>query len=61
LPIPAIPLTHADVKAILRKTAKDIGDLGFDHNSGYGIIQAQAAYELIDKSPNPPKPKPKPK
>jgi len=54
-------LTHADVKAVLRKTAKDISEPGFDLNSGYGIIQALAAYKLIGKSPNPPKPKPKPK
>ena len=54
-------LTHADVKAVLQKTAKNISEQGFDPNSGYGIIQAQAAYELIGKSANPPKPKPKPK
>ncbi len=39
-------LTHAQVKAVLRKTAKDIGEAGFDHNSGYGIIRAYAAYKL---------------
>lgn len=27
-------LTHADAKALMRKTAKDIGELGFDPNSG---------------------------
>ena len=41
-----------DVKAVLRKTAKDISEQCFDPDSSYGIIQGQAAYELIGKSPN---------
>ncbi len=40
-------LTQSQVKATLRKTAKDIGESGFDRNSGYGIIRAYAAYKLI--------------
>src|SRR3972149_3240921 len=47
----AIPkLTQAQVKAVLRKTARDIGESGFDHNSGYGIIQAYDAYQLLKKA-----------
>ncbi|SNQ60461.1 S8 family peptidase [Candidatus Methanoperedens nitratireducens] len=49
-------LTHAQVKAVLRKTAKDIGETGFDHNSGYGIVQAYAAYKLLIKKTKPKKP-----
>lgn len=44
-----LKLTNVQVKAILRKTAKDIDDLGFDHNSGYGIIQAYGAYQYLKK------------
>lgn len=42
-------LKQAQIKAALRKTAKDIGEPGFDHNSGYGIIQAYTAYQLLTK------------
>ncbi len=42
-------LTSARAKALLKKTAKDIGESGFDYNSGYGIIQAYAAYKLMKK------------
>ncbi len=54
-------LTHAEAKAVLRKTALDIAEAGFDTESGYGIIQAQAAYAMITGHVDPPKPKPKPK
>ena len=52
-------LTQTEVKAALRDTAKDITERGFDPDSGYGIIQAQKAYELIAKSSNPSKRKPR--
>ncbi|MEO1052321.1 MAG: S8 family serine peptidase [Bacteroidota bacterium] len=32
-----------DVKAILKKTAKDIGSPGFDYQSGYGLVNAYDA------------------
>lgn len=41
--------THAQIKAALQKTAKDIGNPGFDSNAGYGIIRAYAAYRLLMK------------
>lgn len=40
-------LINAEIKSALQKTAKDIGTHGFDYSSGFGIIQAYAAYELV--------------
>ena len=40
-------LTQAEVKKILRDTAKDIGPTGWDQHSGTGILRAKAAYDRI--------------
>lgn len=40
-------LTQAEAKEILKKTAKDIVDPGFDQHSGAGIIQAKAAFDML--------------
>ncbi|MEC3195641.1 S8 family serine peptidase [Bacillus cereus] len=40
-------LTQDKVKSVLRSTAKDIGSIGQDRNSGAGIIQAKRAFDQI--------------
>ncbi|MBD2778788.1 S8 family serine peptidase [Iningainema tapete] len=40
-------LTQEELKDVLKKTAKDIGPVGFDQHSGAGIIQPKAALDLI--------------
>jgi subtilisin family serine protease len=44
-------LTHDVTKEILQKTAKDFCGSGWNPNSGYGMIQAEAAFnELVERS-----------
>ena len=38
---------QGDIKACLRRTAKDIGPAGFDQHSGAGIVQGKAAIDCI--------------
>jgi len=40
-------LTQSAAKDALKKTAKNIGSAGWDQDSGSGIIQAKAAYDLL--------------
>jgi serine protease AprX len=40
-------LTPEAAKRLLKTTAKDIGPPGWDRHSGYGIIQAKAAYDKL--------------
>ncbi len=44
--------TQADIKGVLRATAKDIGAAGFDQNSGAGIVQIKAAYDRLTVRPS---------
>lgn len=41
--------TNAQLRASLEKSALDIGDAGKDNKTGYGLIQAKAAYDRIAK------------
>lgn len=40
-------LNQEEAKEALKNTAKNIGEPGFDHHSGAGIIQAKAAFDQI--------------
>ena len=40
-------LTQDEVKALLRRTARDIGPTGWDRYTGSGIIQAKAAVDAV--------------
>lgn len=42
-------LTNDDIREILELTATDVGAIGFDQNTGQGIVNARAALELIDQ------------
>jgi hypothetical protein len=39
--------TQAQMKSLLRATAKDIGPAGFDQHSGAGIVQIKAAFDRM--------------
>jgi len=39
--------TNAQIRVSLQKSAQDIGDAGKDNKTGYGLIQAKAAYSRI--------------
>ena len=41
--------TNAQIRVSLQKSALDIGDAGKDNKTGYGLIQAKAAYDRIAK------------
>ena len=41
--------TQAQLKSILKATAKDIGASGFDQHSGSGIVQIKAAYDRLHR------------
>jgi len=41
--------TNAQIRSSLEKSALDIGDAGFDNKTGYGLVQAKAAYTRINK------------
>ncbi|NJM21576.1 MAG: S8 family serine peptidase [Richelia sp. RM2_1_2] len=40
-------LNQQEAKELLKSTAKNIGEPGFDHHSGAGIIQAKAAFDQL--------------
>lgn len=40
-------LNQQQAKELLKSTAKNIGEPGFDHHSGAGIIQAKAAFDQL--------------
>ncbi|MGB3758870.1 MAG: S8 family serine peptidase [Rivularia sp. (in: cyanobacteria)] len=40
-------LNQQEAKDLLKNTAKNIGEPGFDHHSGAGIIQAKAAFDQL--------------
>ncbi len=42
-------LTNDDVRNILELTATDVSAVGFDEDTGHGIVNARAALELIDQ------------
>ena len=42
-------LTNDDVRHILERTAADIGSVGFDNETGYGIVDAYAALQLLNQ------------
>jgi subtilisin family serine protease len=44
-------LTAAQVRGLLESTAKDLGAPGRDRDSGYGLVQAQAALEALEALP----------
>ena len=41
-------LTNDDIRQILERTADDVGDVGFDNETGYGIVNAFNALSLLD-------------
>jgi subtilisin family serine protease len=45
--------SQAQLKAVLKATAKDIGPTGFDHHSGSGIVQIKAAFDRLHLSIRP--------
>lgn len=52
-------LTPGEVKSILCETAQDIGDVGFDLETGYGMVDAKAAVEkVLESKDNPDDPEP---
>ncbi|MEO0684983.1 MAG: S8 family serine peptidase, partial [Cyanobacteria bacterium J06649_11] len=40
-------LNQQEAKDLLKNTAKNIGEAGFDHHSGAGIIQAKSAFDQL--------------
>jgi len=42
-------LTPDDIREVLRRTADDVGDPGFDTKTGYGILDAQAAFDYVQE------------
>ncbi|CDN10004.1 hypothetical protein RintRC_5114 [Richelia intracellularis] len=42
-----LSLTQDEVKNLLKNTCKDIGETGFDKDSGVGIIQVKAAFDAL--------------
>lgn len=42
-------LTNDDVRHILERTAVDIGSVGFDNETGFGIVDANAALQLLNQ------------
>lgn len=40
-------LSPAELAAVLRRTAKDLGSTGFDHDHGYGLVNVVAAAKLL--------------
>jgi hypothetical protein len=43
-----INLEPADVEYILQKSAKDVGDLLYDNHTGWGLLDAKKALDMID-------------
>jgi serine protease len=41
-------LSAAQVRALLESTAKDLGPEGKDYDYGYGLVQADAAIQVLD-------------
>jgi subtilisin family serine protease len=41
--------TNAQIRTSLEKSALDIGDPGRDNKTGYGLVQAKAAYDRITR------------
>ncbi len=44
-------LSAGDVRAILRETARDIGSVGWDSETGYGIVDMESALRLAIEAP----------
>ncbi|HEX5748738.1 MAG TPA: S8 family serine peptidase [Archangium sp.] len=44
-------LTAAQVRTLLERTAKDLGDTGHDARYGYGLVQAKAALDALQQLP----------
>jgi subtilisin family serine protease len=42
-------LSAAQVRALLESNAKDLGQEGKDYDYGYGLVQADAAIQALDK------------
>jgi len=43
-------LSPEEVKGLLKRTSKDIGESGWDKHTGSGIVQAKTAFDAIDVS-----------
>ena len=41
--------TNSQIRAVLAKTALDLGESGCEETFGYGLVQAKAAYTLLDE------------
>ncbi|MFY0570455.1 S8 family serine peptidase [Archangium lansingense] len=44
-------LTATEVRVLLERTAKDLGDTGRDPSYGYGLVQAKAALDALQQLP----------
>lgn len=53
-------LTPDQVESTLERTARDLGDGGRDHVSGWGLVQADAAVRLVTSASAIPRPAPDP-
>jgi hypothetical protein len=42
-------MTPDDIREVLRRTGEDIGDPGFDTKTGFGLIDAQAAFDYMEE------------
>ena len=40
--------SNAEIRQVLQQTALDLGTAGWDSSSGYGLVQAKAAYDALD-------------
>jgi subtilase family serine protease len=52
----AAQLSPFKLRSLLRKTAEDLGNLGFDYDYGWGAINPSALIKALGKLPHP-KPK----
>lgn len=46
---PATKLTPAQLRNLLRRSARDLGGIGFDFNHGYGLLDVPALLDLLDR------------
>ena len=46
-------LTQSQIQTLLKETAKDIENVGFDYNTGYGIVQIDKAYYQLNPTDKP--------
>lgn len=47
--IPPAQLSPAQLRNLLRRSARDLGGVGFDYDHGYGLINTSALLDLLDR------------